>query len=195
MFCKAMQAANKSDHAGFKKHVTEAFWLSPGNAEIFAGQIQKIRDRAAMEKLVFKFDTPLLDTEGEETTLAPLIKDRKAILIDFWASWCEPCMLLMPELQAKAELLEKHGIQVVALNTEADPVTASAVKKNQEMGLPWLVEPASEPLSQLFRITSIPRMVLISADGKVHYNGHPSDPKLWVALKKIVPDLEQPEEK
>lgn len=191
-FCRAMGAANKSDLTEFKKHITEAFWLSPGNAEIFARPIQKMRDREAMEKIVVDFETGLLDTEGKRATLAAHIKDRKALLIDFWASWCEPCMQLMPELQTKADLLARHGIAVVALNTEADPTTAAAVQKSANMKLPWLVEPDTEPLSQLFNIDSIPRMVLVSPQGKVLYNGHPSDPKLWDALKKITPELEVP---
>ncbi len=193
-FCRAIDAANKSDTAGFKKLILEAYWLSPGHGEVFAGPIQKMRNLEAMGKIVVDFDTPLLDAEGEPATLAPLIKDRKAILIDFWASWCGPCMQLMPQLQVKADLLAKHDIAVVGMNTEADPTTANAVKNSQKMKLPWLVEPDTEPFSQLFRIDSIPRMVLISPEGKVLYNGHPNDPKLWVELKKIAPDLSEPEE-
>ena len=47
---------------------------------------------------------------------------------------------------------------------------------------------------KLFRIDSIPRMVLISPAGKVLYNGHPNDPKLWAELKKLAPDLTEPKE-
>ena len=103
-FCKAMQAAKQSDLAGFKKQITEAFWLSPANAEIFAAPILKVRNQEAMAKLVVDFEIGLLDTDGNKTSLAPHIKDRKAILIDFWASWCEPCMELMPQLQASISI-------------------------------------------------------------------------------------------
>lgn len=190
-FCHAMDAANQSDMAKFKKLILDAYWLSPGHGDVFARPIQKMRALEAMQKIVVDFDTPLLDADGNPASLAPLIKDRKAILIDFWASWCGPCMQLMPELQVKADLLGKHGISVVALNTEADPATATAVRKSQNMKLPWLVEPDTEPLSQLFRIDSIPRMVLISPQGKVLYNGHPNDPQLWNELRKIAPELEK----
>jgi len=191
-FCRAMDAANKNDMVLFKKHVTEAFWLSPGNGEIFGAPIQEMRDREAMEKLVVDFKIELLDSEGEKTSLEPIIKDRKAVLIDFWASWCTPCMSMMPELKKKAELFDKYGIAVVGLNTEGDPVIAASVMKSEKMTIPWLVEPGSEPYSTLFRINSIPHMVLISPAGKVLYNGHPADPRLWEAIRKVAPEFKKP---
>ncbi|MFT5108092.1 MAG: thiol-disulfide isomerase/thioredoxin [Verrucomicrobiales bacterium] len=193
-FCRAIEAANKKDMAEFKKHITEAFWLNPGNAEIFGAPIQMMRDEEAMAKMVVDFKTNLLDSSGKQTDLTGHIKDRKAILIDFWASWCEPCMELMPTLQSKADLLAKHGITVIALNTEADPAIAAEVQKTKGMKMPWLVEPEGEPLSQLFKVDSLPRMVLINPDGRVLFNSHPMNSKLWDVLKTIAPQLEVPKE-
>jgi hypothetical protein len=47
-----------------------------------------------------------------------------------------------------------------------------------------------EPFSGPLGINSIPRMVLISAEGKVLYNGHPQDPGLWAALKTLDSSIE-----
>lgn len=193
-FCRAMDALNKKDQAGFKKHITEAFWLNPGNAEIFGTPIQTMRNREAMAKMVVDLNTELLDSVGKPTKLATHMEGKKAILIDFWASWCQPCMELMPELKAKAELLEKHGIVVIGLNTEGDPTIAAGVQKKENVKFPWLVEPKTEVLSQLFQVDSIPRMVLVNPDGKVLFNSHPMNPDLWVALRKIAPEIEVPKE-
>jgi hypothetical protein len=74
---------------------------------------------------------------------------------------------------------------VVGLNTESNASIAAKVKQQKNISLPWLVEPKGEPYSGLLNIDSIPRMVLVSPEGKVLYNGHPSDPALKEALAKI----------
>ena len=58
--------------------------------------------------------------------------------------------------------------------------------------LPWLVEPPDRPYSKAFELDSIPRMILLSPEGKVLFNGHPEDPALWAALKKIDASIEAP---
>ena len=134
-------------------------------------------------------DLPFALSNGGTTTLAQLTKGKKAVLLDFWASWCGPCMALMPELKKKEAALRKQGIVVAGMNTEAEPDTAEKTRKKLDIQFNWLVEPDDAPLSDLLEIDSIPRMVLISPEGKVLYNGHPQDPSLNVALAQLGVDL------
>ena len=118
------------------------------------------------------------------------------VLIDFWASWCGPCLNLMPELQKKSDALKAHGVVVVGMNSEeaqggGDVDAAVATLKQEKLNLPWVLEPKGTPFTKLLRIDSIPRMVLISPEGKVLFNGHPEDPELWVALKKVDAGIEE----
>ena len=124
--------------------------------------------------------------------LGDLLEGHKALLLDFWASWCGPCIRLMPELQQRANTLPAQGIYVAGINTDKeDPLTKAAeVKEAQNMDMPWLVESEAQTLSQLLAIDSIPRMVLIAPDGKVLFNGHPLEEKLAAALDKLGVTLE-----
>ena len=134
--------------------------------------------------------------DGAATTLADQVSGKKALLLDFWASWCGPCMRLMPELKKKAEQLEGHGIVVAGMNKDdenAQAVTAK-IRDDQEITFPWLIEPAERPFTKQLEIESIPRMILLSPEGQVLFNGHPQDPALWVALKKIDASIETPKE-
>ena len=103
-------------------------------------------------------------------------------------------MNLMPALKRKAETLTAHGIVVAALNKDDENAEgiAERIRKEQNATLPWLVEPADRPYTKVFEIDSIPRMILLSPAGKVLFNGHPEDPELWAALKKIDPAIEAP---
>jgi hypothetical protein len=55
-----------------------------------------------------------------------------------------------------------------------------------------LIDREKDTLSRLLRIQSVPAMVLVSAEGKVLFNGHPSEDHLWEALSKLAPGAKRP---
>ena len=148
----------------------------------------KAREREEEKKLMANLRVPM-DLEiqtsgGEKTTLGDLAKGKKGVLLDFWASWCGPCMSLMPELEKKARKLGPKGIVVAGMNTE-NAGKAESVRKKREIEFSWLVEPNGRPLSQMLKINSIPRMILVAPDGKVLFNGHPMDDELVSTLSDL----------
>jgi thiol-disulfide isomerase/thioredoxin len=183
-YIKALQAQEKKDDAAFKKHMQEAFWLAPSQAQLYKMATMKI-----------DLQLVLATSNGETTTLQDQMAGKKAVLLDFWASWCGPCMQLMPELKKKADHLKKHGIVVAGMNKDDEKAEMVAEKVRGEQGIefPWLIEPADRPFTKMLEIDSIPRMILVGPDGKVLYNGHPQDPGLWSALQKIDPEIKAPE--
>lgn len=193
-YVKALQAQAAGDAATFKQQILEAVWTNPAQAQMFTQVIDKQRREAKMAAIKVDLALPLTTSSGEATTLADQVSGKKALLIDFWASWCGPCMQLMPELKKKAEVLGKHGIAVIGMNKDDQnaEATAEKIRDEQEIAFPWLVEPAERPFTKLLEIDSIPRMILVSPDGKVLYNGHPQDPSLWTALQKIDPAIKAP---
>lgn len=192
-YIRALKAQEGNDAEGFKKHILEAIWLQPGQATVFIQTIEKTRREAKMAALTVDMKLPITDSMGEATTLGDVVEGKKAILIDFWASWCGPCMQLMPSLKKKGEALPAHGIVVAAMNKDDENALSIAerIRKEQDMKIPWLIEPPERPFTKLFEIDSIPRMLLISPEGKVLFNGHPEDPALWAALKKLDASIEE----
>lgn len=193
-YIKALKAGEAKDEAGFKQNILEAVWLNPLQAPVFAQAIAKHQVEAKMAALTVDLKTPLTNSMGEATTLQDQLGGGKALLLDFWASWCGPCMNLMPALKKKAAALSSHGIVVAAMNKDdADAeATAERVRLEQRAILPWLVEPPERPYTKGLEINTIPRMILLSPEGKVLFNGHPEDPALWTALKKIDPTVAPP---
>jgi len=150
-------------------------------------ELKEAEDKARqteMDKLTFPMDTEIESSDGKKHTVASLIKGKKALLLDFWATWCGPCVRLMPKLVEKEARLKEHGILVAGMNTE-NIDKAEGFRKDKNIEMTWLVEPEGRPFSKLLGINSIPRMILVSAKGKILYNGHPSSEGLHVALEKL----------
>ena len=190
-YIKAVKAESEKDEEGFKQHILEALWLNPQQGQVFLQTISKHRLSSQMAALTVDLKTPLTTSGGEATTLKDVLGGKKALLVDFWASWCGPCMNLMPALKMKAAALTTHGIVVAALNKDDEnaEATAERIRNEQNATLPWLVEPPERPFTKALQVDSIPRMVLLSPEGRVLFNGHPEDPALWAALQKLDPAI------
>ncbi|MEP6808876.1 MAG: TlpA disulfide reductase family protein [Chthoniobacterales bacterium] len=192
-FGKGLLAAEAGDENLFEQSFKQAFWLNPELAPALAEELKARRASGRLASLVLPMEIPFETSAGAKTSLAELAKGQKAILLDFWATWCGPCMNSMPELVLRAQHLASQKVAVIGINTEASQTGGMAdaqkksenVKKQKKIDFAWLVEPAARPLSRLLKIDSIPRVVLASPDGKILYDGHPDDPRLVTALQKI----------
>lgn len=193
-FGQALLAEQANDESGFENSIKEAFWRSPELASLCRKELQSHRAKQRQAKLVLPMDLAIPLSNGGQTSLAELAKNHKAVLLDFWASWCGPCMSLMGDLRNRAHKLAGSDIIVAGVNTDAlgedtsvaeAKAKAESVRKGKKMDLAWLIEPADAPLSGLLGIDTIPRAVLISPEGKILYNGHPSDSGLTAALEKL----------
>ncbi len=190
---KALRSNSQGDEAGFEVHAKEAYWNSPELTEMFGlGRfITEMRQakivEEQMKEVALPLDLEIASIDGTSTTLNALLADNEAVLLDFWASWCSPCIRLMPALKHKAEVLAPQGIYVAGMNTDSSDALslAKSIYEKNEMNMPWLIEPADSPFSQALMIDSIPRMILIGQGGAVLFNGHPVDEALVVALAKL----------
>ena len=193
-YVNALAALAQRDEEAFEAAIKEAFWNLPGSAPLFAQVIDALRREQRMANLKLNLNEVLTTSQGRATTLKDVLGSSKALLVDFWASWCGPCMALMPELRKKAEHLAPYGVVVAGMNTDAQnaETVAEKVRRERDFQIPWLVEPGNRPFSRMLGLTSIPAMALLDAEGQVLFFGHPEDPALWQALKKVDPSIEPP---
>jgi hypothetical protein len=197
-YVQAIAALRKNDKDGFKKHITEAFWLSPKQGSAFAPHIDRLRMDEAMRGMKIDPATKLASLmAGEKVEFAALMNGKKALLLHFWSPWSRECEASMPDFKASATELEKHGIAIASLLADATPDAITAAKEIvADLGTPppgaWLVDREKDSLHQLLRIANVPSMVLVSAEGRVLFNGHPSEDRLWEELEKLSPDIKRP---
>ncbi|UCE17148.1 MAG: redoxin domain-containing protein [Gemmatimonadota bacterium] len=128
-------------------------------------------------------DFNLLTIEGEKVKLKDLL-GKGPILIDFWATWCKPCIKYLPKLQDLYKEYGEKGFMVLAIN-EDGPRNLSKVKPFvNSLGLqfPILLDKNSQVLRR-FRGFGIPISVLVNPEGeivRVHRGYRPGDEKMWV---------------
>jgi thiol-disulfide isomerase/thioredoxin len=107
---------------------------------------------------------PLATVKGSvPTTLAEL--KGKVVVVDFWASWCVPCRMSVPTLNAWHDRYAAQGLVVIGVTMDAPDV---ALQASVELGMDYAI--ASDPdgeTTRVFKAFALPTMFVIDRDGKV----------------------------
>lgn len=96
-----------------------------GHADVQAAEAMRqgdMRKLRFLETPVASSDVPFLDADGQEMTLADL--QGKFIVLNFWATWCAPCLEEMPLLSALQEAMGGDDLEVVTIATGRNPAPA-----------------------------------------------------------------------
>jgi peroxiredoxin len=103
--------------------------------------------------------------EGQPIDLSSHL-GKDVILLDFWATWCGPCIEAMPEVDSVAEKFADRGLVFYAVNSGEDAETVKEFLKTEEMDVPVAMD-IDNKISELYVVNGIPQTVLIGKDGKV----------------------------
>jgi len=104
----------------------------------------------------------LTDLDGKAWTLAAL--KGRPVLLNFWASWCEPCRAEMPSLELLATRHERAGLTVLAVNYKEALPAIHRFLEALPFSLPILLDPDGDAAS-VWTPRAFPTTVLIGRDG------------------------------
>ena len=173
----AMQLAGAFEHMPGGEAVAAAAYRSfgPAMAKSSNEQIQKMGEsfagtlrRLSLPGHPMEINGTLLNGKPfDQKTLAG-----KVVLVDFWATWCGPCVAEIPNVLEQYEKYHKDGFEVVGISLDQE--REALEKFVAEQKLPWPIlfeEPKGDgwqhPLATFYGISGIPTVVLIGRDGNV----------------------------
>jgi thiol-disulfide isomerase/thioredoxin len=114
-----------------------------------------------------KMEIAFTDLKGKEVDLSKMTD--KVVLVDFWATWCGPCVAEMPNVIAAYDKYKERGFEVVGISLDEDK--ASVEKFVEEKKMPWSQyfdgKGWGNEIAQRFGISGIPATFLVGKDGKI----------------------------
>jgi len=123
--------------------------------------------------------------QGGDLSLQSIIKGKKAVIVDFWASWCGPCKQITPILKRLHNKYKNKGFTIITISED----------KTREA---WRNGVISEGMSDwnhifddymriayMFNVTSIPHMVLLDGNGTIIINKISSN-DLETEIQKLI---------
>lgn len=110
----------------------------------------------------------LTDDKGNEISLASF--RGKHVLIDFWASWCGPCIKEIPNVIAEYNNFKSKNLKVIAVSIDANEEQWRAGLEKMNMPYQQLLD-INKKTMKLYQYRGIPFMVLISPDGIILEKG------------------------
>ena len=89
----------------------------------------------------------------------------KIVLVNFWATWCPPCIAEMPSLQALQDSLGSENFFVVGIATQDEKKDVEEFLKSSKISFPILLDFYGE-LSRKFEVAGYPETFLLDRDGR-----------------------------
>lgn len=92
----------------------------------------------------------------------------KVIYLDFWASWCKPCLISMPKLDRLRSELKGKGFEVIAVNLDDDPEKGRVFLAKHRVNYP-VVQATDDTITDLYQIYGLPTSYLVDRQGVLRY--------------------------
>ncbi|MGC6508425.1 MAG: TlpA family protein disulfide reductase [Myxococcota bacterium] len=134
-------------------------------------------------------DFQLRDIYKKEVSLSDY--KGKVVLVNFWATWCQPCLVELPHLQEMYSELKEKEFVVLSISVDA-PRDVSKVKplvKTRGLEFPVLLDSSSSVLSVYNPSQALPYNVLIDKEGKVVWTKEAYAPGEEAVIKEKVLEL------
>lgn len=156
--------------------LTREDWIKLAEAHLKAYPAQKFN--AAIEAKISGFKM-LKELQGKPLDLKfKAIDDRevdleklrgKVVLIDFWATWCPPCVANVPDLVKLYDKLHARGFEIIGISLDQDKAATEAFLKEAKVSWPQYFDGKgwSNEISSRYAIGALPAMWLVNKKGMV----------------------------
>jgi thiol-disulfide isomerase/thioredoxin len=107
-----------------------------------------------------------IEIQAHPGTFTPETYKGKVVLLDFWATWCAPCIKSMPFFSKLYQRYQKDGFEILAINVDENREDAVSFMKSRPISYPVVYSP-DEDCPKTFAVTAMPSSYFIDKSGKV----------------------------
>ncbi len=146
--------------------------------ELAGIQLAFVTGDSGFEVGMHGYDFTRTDASGNLVRLSDYV-GKSVVLLDFWASWCGPCLRTAPAIREAARKYADKGLQVIGLSVDDDPEAWR--KALTEHGLDYCPQvlscesgdretpyfPEQTDVGDLYQVIEIPCLILIDRDGRI----------------------------
>lgn len=146
--------------------------IEPDFSSLRLKHLRHIENPVGFAEAQYAFPIEQLTLDGKPFSLEAL--RGRYVLLDFWGTWCAPCVKMIPELKAVHERFKTKNLTLVSVARDRNPELVQ--KMTQEKGMNWthlFVDQKDQSRNAVnqFRITCFPTTILIDPKGKIVVRG------------------------
>ena len=118
----------------------------------------------------------LKDVTGASVSLDGLLQKNKAVLVNFWATWCPPCREEIPDLIALQAKDKDRGLTILGVDVGESPTKVGNFVEKFGINYPVVLD-SEMKVSESYRVVGIPTTYLMNSQGKIigQYHGFTRD--------------------
>ena len=127
----------------------------------------------------------LKNLQNEDVALQSALAKNKAVLVNFWATWCPPCREEIPDLIKLEEKYKDKGFTILGIDVGESAERVQSFSEKAGMNYPLLLD-VDNAVAETYRVVGIPTTYLLNSEGKVLGEYHAFTPQLESDVEKAL---------